>query len=159
MPDEMAIFAKVFSAANTVIRPLLRSPLHTVLSGRLMLLEYTGPKTGNRYSLPVGYFRWDDGDVLVFSSANWPRTLDRALDVRVLVKGRWFTAAATVIRPVERRADVLAEFAKRYGAKAAGRAMRNVPTDREPTRDELLDAANRTSLVRLALTTENATSS
>jgi hypothetical protein len=159
MPDQTALFAKIFSAANTVIRPLLRSPLHTVLSGRLMLLEYTGAKTGTRYSFPVGYFPWDDGDVLVFSSANWPRTLDRARDVRVLIKGRWFTAAPTVIGPAERRADLLAEFAKRYGAKAAGRAMRNVPNDREPTRDELLDAANGTSLVHLALTAEKATTS
>jgi hypothetical protein len=151
MPDEMALFAKFFSAANTVIRPLLRSPLHTALSGRLMLLEYTGAKTGTRYSFPVGYFPWDGGDVLVFSSANWPKALDRARDVRVLIKGRWFTAAPTVIRPAERRADLLAEFARRNGAKAAGRAMRNVPSDREPTRDELLNAANSTSLVRLAL--------
>jgi hypothetical protein len=64
-----------------------------------------------------------------------------------------------VIRPAQRRADLLAKFAKRNGAKAAGLAMRNVPSDREPTRDELLDAANATSLVRLVLTTENADTS
>jgi hypothetical protein len=156
MPDEMAIFGKVFAAANTLIRPLLRSPLHPVLSGRLMLLEYTGAKTGKRYSLPVGYFPWDDGDVLVFSSANWPKTIGRARDVRVLIKGNAFKATPTVIRPAERRADVLAEFAKRNGTKAAGRALRNVPADREPTREELLDAANGTSLVRLALAEEGA---
>jgi hypothetical protein len=124
-----------------------------------MLLEYTGAKTGTRYSFPVGYFPWHDGDVLVFSSANWPKTLDRARDVRVRDQGPLVHRRPTVIRPAERRAELLAEFAKRNGAKAAGRAMRNVPNDRELTRDELLGAANATSLVRLALTAEKATTS
>lgn len=156
MPDESAIFAKVFSAANSVVRPLLRSPLHPALSGRLMLLNYTGGKTGTRYSFTVGYFPWDDGDVLVFSSAKWPKTLDRARDVRVLIKGRWFIAHPTVIVPAERRADLLGEFAKRNGARAAGRALRNVPSDREPTREELLAAADSTSLIRMALVEDGA---
>jgi hypothetical protein len=154
MPDKMAIAAKIFSAANTVIRPLLKSPLHSALSGRLMLLKYTGRKTGTRYEFPVGYFAWDDGDVLIFSSANWPKTLGRAINVRVLIKHQWFTAQPTVITPAEHRADLLAEFAKRNGVRAAGRAMSNVPSDREPTRDELLEAANGTSIVRLTLTAE-----
>ena len=64
MADSPEKFAKVFRAANTVVRPLLRSRLHGVLRGRLMLLDYTGGKTGRRYSFPVGYFSWDGGDVL-----------------------------------------------------------------------------------------------
>jgi hypothetical protein len=72
MADSPEKFAKVFRAANTVVRPLLRSRLHGVLSGRLMLLDYTGGKTGRRYSFPVGYFSWDGGDVLAFSTGRWP---------------------------------------------------------------------------------------
>jgi hypothetical protein len=51
-----------------VVWPLLGSWLHGVVSGRLMLLDYTGGRTGRRYTFPVGYFRWDDGDVLAFST-------------------------------------------------------------------------------------------
>lgn len=64
MADSPEKFAKVFKAANTVVRPLLHSRLHGVLSGRLMLLDYTGRKSGRQYTFPVGYFSWDGGDVL-----------------------------------------------------------------------------------------------
>jgi hypothetical protein len=76
MADSPEKFAKVFRAANTVVRPLLCSRLHGVLSGRLMLLDYTGGKTGRQYSFPVGYFSWDGGDVLASAPeggrACWP---------------------------------------------------------------------------------------
>jgi hypothetical protein len=41
--------------ANQVIRPLLESPFHSLLSGRLMLLRYTGRKTSRLITLPIGY--------------------------------------------------------------------------------------------------------
>ena len=47
MFDDPQKLAKVFASANAVLRPLLRSPLHRIVSGRLMLLSYTGGKTGN----------------------------------------------------------------------------------------------------------------
>jgi len=51
MADSTAKLAKVFRAANTVIRPLLLSPLHGLVSGRLMLLDYTGGTTGRHLLL------------------------------------------------------------------------------------------------------------
>jgi hypothetical protein len=69
MAGSPAHYARIFKAANMVVRPLLRSRLHGVLSSRLMLLDYTGRKTGRRYTFPVGYFPWDDGAVLAFSAA------------------------------------------------------------------------------------------
>ena len=72
MADSPAKLAKAFRASNTVIRPLLRSPLHGVVSGRQMLPDYASGKTGRHYSFPVGYFGWDGGDVLAFSTKRWP---------------------------------------------------------------------------------------
>ena len=40
---------------NPVLRVLLRSPAHRLLSGSVLLLEYTGRRTGRRYALPVMY--------------------------------------------------------------------------------------------------------
>jgi hypothetical protein len=36
------------------MRALLRSPLHGLLSGMLMLLSYTGRKSGRTYTIPIG---------------------------------------------------------------------------------------------------------
>jgi len=43
---------------NPLMRALLRSPLHGLLSGMLMLLSYTGRKSGKVYTIPIGYFLW-----------------------------------------------------------------------------------------------------
>ena len=82
-----------------------------------MLLDYTGGKTGKQYSFAVGYFPWDDGDVIVSSTANWPKVMGTARNVRLLIKRRWFAAQPTVIRESEQKADLLGEFAQRNGPK------------------------------------------
>jgi len=152
MFDDPAPLAKLFARANVVVRPLLQSPLHPLVSGRLMLLSYTGGKTGKHYSFAIGYFPWDDGDVIVTSSANWPKTIGSAQNVRVLIKRRWFSARPTAIRQLDHKADVLAEFAERNGPRAAKGLMLGLPGDRQPDRQELLNAAAKTTIVRLALT-------
>jgi len=152
MADSPAPFAKVFKAANTVVRPLLGSRLHGVLSGRLMLLEYTGAKTGRRYTFPVGYFTWDGGDVLAFSTAGWPARLRSAPPVRLLIRGRWHDAVPTVISDHNEKAGVLAEFARRNGPRAARGLMLGLPGGRPPDRGELLAAAAKTTITRFALT-------
>jgi hypothetical protein len=154
MPDP-ARLAKFFTRANAVVRPLLQSPLHRLLSGRLMLLSYTGGKTGKQYGFTVGYFPWDDGDVIVSSSANWPKTIGSAKNVRVLIKRRWFAARPTAIRQLEQKADVLGDFVTRNGPRAAKGLMLGLPGDRQPDRQQLLNAAAKTTLVRLALTATN----
>ena len=150
--DDPQKLASFFARANAVVRPLLQSPLHSVVSGRLMLLDYTGGKTGKQYSFAVGYFPWDDGDVIVSSTANWPKVMGTARNVRLLIKRRWFAAQPTVIRESEQKADLLGEFARRNGPKAAKGLMLGLPGDRQPERTELLDSAAKTTLVRFALT-------
>jgi hypothetical protein len=150
-------FAKVFRAANTMVRPLLRSRLHGVLSGRLMLLDYTGGKTGRRYSFPVGYFSWDDGDVLAFSTGGWPGHIGGAPTVRLLIRGRWHDAVPTVISDTNDKAAMLAEFARRNGPRAARGLMLGLPGDHQPARDELLAAAAKTTITRFALTGRDGT--
>jgi hypothetical protein len=155
MSDGPARLATFFARANAIVRPLLQSPLHRLVSGRLMLLSYTGGKTGNQYSFTVGYFPWDDGDVIVSSSANWPKTIGGAKNVRVLIKRRWLEARPTAITQLEQKADVLCDFAKRNGPRAAKGLMLGLPGDRQPDRQQLLDAAAKTTIVRLALRTIN----
>jgi hypothetical protein len=151
--DDPQKLAKVFASANAVLRPLLRSPLHRIASGRLMLLSYTGGKTGNQYTFAVGYFPWD-GEGLVSSSANWPKTLGNARNVRLLVKGQQFTAKPTVIKDAEQKADILAEFVRRNGAQAAKGLMLGLSGDRQPDRQQLLAAGAKTTFVCFALEPE-----
>ena len=64
-----AWFAVQNRTVNPVVRAVLRSPLHRLLSGRLALITVTGSRSGRRYTIPVGYRR-EDGRVVV--TVGWP---------------------------------------------------------------------------------------
>ncbi|MDP9373062.1 MAG: nitroreductase/quinone reductase family protein [Chloroflexota bacterium] len=81
---------------NKVIRPLLRSPLHGLLSKRLMLLTFTGRKSGKRYTLPVAYVQ--EGDTLLLGTETpWYKNLRGGVPVSVRLRGRERAGVAEVI--------------------------------------------------------------
>jgi deazaflavin-dependent oxidoreductase (nitroreductase family) len=51
---------------NPVVRGLLRSPAHRLMSGSVLLLGYTGRRSGRSFELPVQYAV--DGDALVVAA-------------------------------------------------------------------------------------------
>ena len=55
---------------NPVARFLLATPFHSLMSGRLMLLSFTGRKTGRLYTRPVSYVRVGDS-LLVPGGGSW----------------------------------------------------------------------------------------
>ena len=87
---------------NPLVAWVLRSALHPVVSGGLMLLEVTGRRTGRRYWIPVGYQR--DGDVItvLVSHADrkqWWRNYRQPGPVRILLRGQTVPALARVVPP------------------------------------------------------------
>ena len=62
-PLSRRIQAFVMGKVNVLMRALLRLPFATPLSGRLMLVSFTGRRTGRRYRQPVSYVQ--DGDTLL----------------------------------------------------------------------------------------------
>ncbi len=79
----------LFVVINPMMRVLLRSPLHCMLSGSLMLISFTGRKSGRRYTTPVRYVRVD-GAVRCFTSAEnlWWRNLRGGATVSLLIAGK-----------------------------------------------------------------------
>jgi hypothetical protein len=61
---------------NSMMKWILRSPLHGLISKSTMLITYTGHKSGKLYTIPVNYVR--DEDVLSVTSyrhRTWWRNL------------------------------------------------------------------------------------
>lgn len=133
---------------NPLMRGLLRSPLHRVLSRQLALLEYVGAISGRTYTIPIGYFAWDDGGVLSFSGSRWWRNLRDGRTVFLRLRGVRCQAAPTLIDSIDARAELLGQFVRRYGPKTAGRLQMGLPSGRAPTLDELRAAAARKMLIR-----------
>lgn len=87
---------RMLKAMNPFVRLLLRSPLHGVVSETLMLLTFTGRKSGKRYTIPVAYRR--QGDVVtVFTSHIWWKNLKGGAPVQVEIKRVRHTATAVAI--------------------------------------------------------------
>jgi deazaflavin-dependent oxidoreductase (nitroreductase family) len=76
---------------NPLVRALLRSPAHRLLSGSLVVLTYTGRKSGRRHSLPVMYAE-RDGELVVFAGRphekRWWRNLRGGARVGVVLRRR-----------------------------------------------------------------------
>jgi hypothetical protein len=137
-------------AANPLVRAILRSRLHPLLSGTLLLVSHTGRRTGREYTFPVRYFAWDDG-VVVFSSARWWRHLLGGEPVRLLLRGTSHEARPTVAYEQAQVAERLERFAARYGPRVARTLWVGLPRDRQATRAELERAARRTAVVEFRL--------
>jgi deazaflavin-dependent oxidoreductase (nitroreductase family) len=87
----------LFTLLNPTFALLLRTPLHGLLSGRLMLLTFTGRKTGRRYTTPVGYTQTDERTLLTPTESRWKRNLAGGAPVRVRLRGRTLSGTASVI--------------------------------------------------------------
>jgi deazaflavin-dependent oxidoreductase (nitroreductase family) len=122
------------------MRLVLSLPVPTPLSANLMLISYTGRKTGKGYRQPVSYVR--DGDVLLTpGGGRWTLNLAGGRPVRIRLRGRDVAARAELVTDA-------AEAERLLGIITAKnpRAARFIPIPRRPDgrlEPEALDAALR----------------
>ena len=117
----MRIPEPFFPIINRVMRLLLNSPLHGVMSGSVMVIYFTGRKTGRRRSTPVRYLREGEERVVCLTGREtgwWPNFLEPR-DVELQLAGRRVAARAHA-RPddTEHKASVLRETLRRFPADA-----------------------------------------
>jgi F420H(2)-dependent quinone reductase len=60
----------LYRLLNVGVGLLLRSPLHGLVSGRIMLLTVTGRRSGRLFTVPVSYLR-HGGGFFCFTSGRW----------------------------------------------------------------------------------------
>jgi hypothetical protein len=76
---------------NKLLVPLLRSPLHGLVSRGLLLITVTGRRTGRKFTIPVSY-RERDGVVRIGVGApagkQWWRNLREPAPVTLRLRGR-----------------------------------------------------------------------
>lgn len=136
---------------NPLMKLLLRSPLRGPLGKGLLLITFTGRKSGKRYTTPVAY--QDRGDTLIlFVDGRWWRNLLGGAPVTVLVDGqRWEGRAEANPDPDAVIAGML-EFLRLRGLSYAPRlGLRLADPTREPTPDELRVMTKGRAIVRITL--------
>lgn len=97
------MFKRFSPVVNAVVKLLLRSPLQRVLGRRLLLITFTGRRSGRSYTTPTRYIR-DGADIVVFSerSRRWWRNLEGGAPVQVRVAGETLRGTGWVVPPDQR---------------------------------------------------------
>jgi hypothetical protein len=85
---------------NVPMRALLGLPFKTPLSGRLMLVCFTGRKSGRLYRQPVSYVRQDD-TLLTPGGGQWKLNLRDGEPVRLRLEGRDVMVRPELVRDIE----------------------------------------------------------
>jgi hypothetical protein len=80
---------RLYRVINPVVKKILRSPLHGVLSPNTLLLEFTGRKSGRKLSTPVSYHS-SGGVAHCFTRKSfvWWKNLNSGEPVYVTIKGK-----------------------------------------------------------------------
>ena len=133
-----------------VLRALLRSPLHALVSEQLMLLSFAGRKSGKPYEVVVGRHEMG-GVLLVPSGSRWRMNLRGGAPVAVTLGGRRRSGHAELIEDPDGVARAYEELLGRIGLKNAQRVGLRVNVDREPTREELKAALADHGAIRVTL--------
>ena len=83
----MAETASVPPMLNKAMKFVLRSPLHGIISKNLLLISFTGCRSGKKYTTPVSYFM-KNNEVIVFTHANWWKNLRGGAPVQLRFRGK-----------------------------------------------------------------------
>lgn len=137
----------VLKAMNVVMRPLLASPLGRRING-VMLLEFSGRRTGRTIKVPVN-FNVVDGVPMAFTAAPWRLNFDEGAPVKVTYRGQVYETRGLLV-PMSPEAM---GQAVRKSLDTGGSAQRmGIKTARghQPTAGELADLgpALGTSVIR-----------
>ena len=98
-----------FPFINPVMKALLNLPLHGLMSGSLMVVYFTGRKSGRPGATPVRYLRDEDGVLFCLTSREtgwWPNFRSPA-PVQLQLAGRRITATAHALTDDEARKEAL----------------------------------------------------
>lgn len=88
----------LFRIINPTVALLLRSPLHFLVSGSLLLITFVGVRTGRSHSTPLRYMR--DGEAIycfTTPATRWWRNLRGGAPVRLTLQGAVRSCQARVI--------------------------------------------------------------
>jgi deazaflavin-dependent oxidoreductase (nitroreductase family) len=149
----MKIPESAFVLINIVVRILLKSPLHFLMSNSVLLISYVGRKSGANYSTPVRYMRSGSRlRCLTTDHIQWWRNVQATPRVSLLVQGTDSSYSAIVLErnPVTIQ-EILSEFLAVYPQDAAYQDIR-LNSDGSLNDDDLARASHTAILVEFELT-------
>lgn len=145
--------SRLFAFVNPIVVALARSILYRLVSRQVVVLDFSGRRSGRRYTIPVTYLR-RDGEILCMTERNgiWWRNLQGGVPVQLTLNGRSVSTTSQVeIDNNQQIAAALRLFClrSRISAYFAGVGF---DSDGEPKSADLVRAAEQHVLITLTLT-------
>ena len=140
----------IFRLLNPIMKSLLKSPIHSVVSNQIMILTFTGRKTGKSYSTPISYCQ-EDETVYSFTHADWWKNLVGGVQVRLLIRGQKYIGTAIPIS--EDREKMIFGLSKLLSAVPNDARYYDVTIDREGNldRSDLELAVESSTMIEISL--------
>ena len=116
------------------------------LGNQILVLHYTGRRTGRSFDVPAGYHDID-GVISIFTNSGWRHNFAGGRDIEVTLRGTRRPARAVLLDDLERVTDVFERLIGELGYRQASRRLGlRFNVDRAPTRAELRDGIERSGL-------------
>jgi F420H(2)-dependent quinone reductase len=118
---------RLLRLGNPVVRAVLGSRAHRLLSGRLLVLDYRGRRTGRQYRIPLRYAEIDTGELVAVAvrpeRKQWWRSFAEPTPAAVLLRGTTVDVVGALASD-ETRAGAVARYdaANPRGARWTGDA-------------------------------------
>lgn len=142
----------LLNVMKPVVKFLLNSPLGGSLRRDMMVLNFTGRKSGRRFSVPVSAHRLDNA-LYALASAGWTINFSNGANADVLHDGKTTTMRGELIRDPAAVADLSYRAAEAYGPKKAQRMMGlKFRDNRVPTVAEFVETAQREGMRAIKFT-------
>jgi deazaflavin-dependent oxidoreductase (nitroreductase family) len=135
---------------NKTMKAILRSPMHGVVSKTMLLISFTGRKSGKTYTTPVDYSQ--DGDqVTIFTHASWWKNLRDEAPVTLRIRGRDLQGVAEPV--AEDKAAVAAGLSAHLRKVPSDAKYYGVTLDAQgnPNAEEVEKAAQTAVMIRVIL--------
>ncbi len=135
---------------NHAMKFVLRSPAHGMVSKTILLITFTGRKSGQTYTTPVSYSLNDD-QVTIFTHAEWWKNLRSGAPVTLRIQGREFQGlAGPVAEDKQAIATALAAHLRKVSSDARYYGV-TFDDHGNPRADEVVKAAQTVVMIRVRL--------
>jgi deazaflavin-dependent oxidoreductase (nitroreductase family) len=140
--------------ANPILRWILRSPLHGLMSASLLLITYRGRRSGQEFTLPVQYAQ--EGNQFYImpgqpEKKTWWRNFKTETPVKIILKGKALNGQARLLAAeseLQVIADGLEAYIRRFPALAKVHNVRP-ESNGEFNRADLLQVASTILLIQV----------
>jgi F420H(2)-dependent quinone reductase len=144
----------LFLLINPMMRMLLRSPLHGLMSKSLMLISFKGRNSGKIYTTPVRYIQVENKIQCFTAMSNqWWRNIDPHADVVLRIAGRDYACKAEAIKDDPERVRSAVLYLLQHFPADAPYYEISLEPDGLPRDSDLEMASHKTVLVEAMLET------